>query len=460
MDKSMAIKVVAVIAVVAIVAAVVIIAIPKGGDPEYNPTPVASPLLVRGNADENYVIDSNDMKVVEDVIAKKKTLDDYPFADVNNDGKVDDTDKTILKNMIDRKDGTTIYIQALGVDGKETTVQVKYPLRDVVTYASNMEMATNYAGGGEYVAGYFTKSYKNAEASVAATAVDLKGSARQISDEAWANFTSLDATLTAQGRSIGALLVDFSGIAQMTEARVQDLADAGIPLIIYKPADSLSETSAVVTLSYLFGQKTEKTGQEYAKLWDKVTGYLQQKLGNMADADKNTYISFNMYIYICQNDSTFNSTPATAYGLPYYKTNAEFAEKYKGASSSKMTSTEALANYTDADKLINNRSIDWVADEAAAKAMIVETWEHSNSGTPSTEYFKGFDDKLYYVNNLLPGPVKLAYIAACLYDAITIEWADGIFNDAVNIGLLPIQGQTPMTTLTCFDYDDYQEAKA
>jgi hypothetical protein len=457
----MVVKVVAVVAIVAVVAAgIIIIALPKGENSEYNPTPVDSPLLVRGNADENYVIDSNDMKVVDDVIAKKKTLEDYPFADVNNDGSVDDTDKKILQDMIDRKEGTTIYIQALGVDGKDTTVQVKYPLRNVVTYASNMEMATNYAGGGEFVAGYFTKSYKNAESSVASSAVDLKGSARQIKDEAWANFTNLDATLTAQGKSIGALLVDFSGIAQMTEARVQDLNEAGIPLIIYKPADSLSETSAVVTLSYLFGVKTEKIGQEYAKLWDKVTGYLQEKLGNLADEGKSTYISFNMYIYICQNDSTFNSTPATAYGLPYYKTNNEFAEKYKGTGSSKMTTTEALANYTNVNKLINNRSNDWVADEAAAKAAIVETWEHDNSGTPSTEYFKGFDNKLYYVNNLLPGPVKLAYVASCLYDSITTEWADGIFNDAVKIGLLPLQGQTPVTTLACFDYEDYQKAKA
>lgn len=458
MDKSMTMKIAAIVVVIVIVAAACVVLV--GNDKNSNgDIPIESSLMIRGNADNNYTIDNDDMKILEDIMSGVKQLKDYPLADVNKDGSVTDADVKILQDMIDRKSGTTIYVETLDREGDNVTVPVQYPLRNIVTYATNMEMPVVYAGGGQYVAGYFTKSYENAQKTVATTARDLEGSQRQITDASWANFTKLDSDLQASG-GIGAFLVDYSGISQITAARNADLEAAGIPMLAYESADSVVESATVITLSWLFGKDTEAIGKEYAQLRDRVMNEIDNKLSNLADKDKKTYIAFTMYIYICGPDSTFASTPKTAHGLPYSEVNKEFKEKYT-ANSTKMSSVEALSNYTDADCLINNRSIDWQADASTVNDVIVETWDHSNRGIPSSDYFKGFEDKLVYINNLLPGPAKLAFIAAALYgEYFSYDWAKGILQDCIDMGLAPLQGYTIDQLVPYFDNAVYQKAKA
>ena len=459
MEKSMVIKIAAIAAVIIVVVAACAVLVSNNDDKES--AEIKASLMVRGNADGNYKIDQEDMAILDSIIAGDKELKDYPLADIDGSGEVDDKDKKILQDMLDHKEGTTIYVETLDVDGNNKTVQVTYPLRNVVTYATNMEMPVVYAGGGEYVAGYFTKSYKNAQASVSSEAVDLKGSQRQITTASWANFTKLDSDLKASGSNgIGAFLVDYSGISQITASRVSDLEAAEIPMLAYESADSSVEGATVVTLSYLFGEKTEPIGQKYAQLSDKVVSHIDSKFENVSKDKLKTYISITMYISICGPESTFGTTPATAHGIPYSEVNSDFAKKYT-ENTTKMDSVEALSNYSDVDCLINNRSIDWQKDGDAVNKMIVSTWEHSNSGVSSAEYYKGFEDKLVYVNNLLPGPAKLAYVAAALYgDMFSYSWAESILQECIDMGLAPLKGYTTEQIVPYFDLAKYNEAKA
>lgn len=421
---------------------------------------IESSLMIRGNADNNYTIDQNDMDIVEDVMNGEKSLEDYPLADVNDDGVVDSKDVSILQDMIDRKEGTTVYVQSLDIYGNEVTVPVTYPLRNVVTHTTNMDMPLVYSGGGQYLAGYFSMSYTNAQASISSTAVDLEGSSRTISDTAWANFTSLDSSLQSSG-GIGALIVSYDGIAQITESRYSDLQAADIPLLVWAAADASVESKVVITLSYLFGTETESIGADYAELYDKVMSQIDDALSGYTDDEKTTFIAFTMYIYICQTDSTYNNTAKTAYGLHYSEVNEEFASTYAGTGSTKMQSVEALSNYSDVGALINNRSMDWQTSEEDVADIIVSTWEHSNSGVSSTEYFEGFEDRLVYVNNLLPGPAKLAYTVAALYgDLFSYEWAGEILQECIDMGLIPLQGYTVDELVPYFDYDLYQTYKS
>lgn len=458
MDKSMTIKIAAIVAVVIVIAAACIVLV--GNDKSSNDSvPIESSLMIRGNADNNYTIDNDDMKILKDIMSGDRLLKDYPLADINGDGSVTDADISILQDMIDRKTGTTVYVETLDREGNTITVPIQYPLRNVVVYATNMELPVVYAGGGPYVAGYFTKSYANAESSISSDARDLEGSQRKITDAAWANFTKLDADLQSSG-GVGALLADYSGISQITKAREADLEAAGIPMLSYESADAVVESATVLTLSWLFGESTEKTGQKYAQLRDSVVNDIDKKLSGLSDSEKKTFIACNMYIYICGPDSTFASTPRTAHGIPYGEVNEDFNKKYTG-NATKMDNVEALSNYTDVDCIINNRSIDWQTDADAVDKIIVDTWEHSNSGTPSTEYFKGFEDKLVYVNNLLPGPAKLAFIAAALYgDYFDYDWAEDILQQCIDMGLAPLQGYTIEQLIPYFDNAAYQKAKA
>ena len=453
MDKKMT-TIVAVILVVIIVAAAAVV-IGGSGSKNSSSATIDSQLQIRGNANGDYTIDSKDMEIVDDIIAGKKTLADYPLADVNNDNEVNETDKKLLQDLIDRKEGCTVYVLCLDTAGAQTTVECKYPLRNLVAHGSNIFEPALYAGGGEYFAGYFVNTYKNAAQSLNADAVDLGGSSRSISDAAWKNFTELDAKV-----GIGALIVDSSATKQITTARQADLSAAGIPLIVYASADAEEEVTTALTLSFLFGKEKEEIGVKYAELsWD-VINQVKEKTKNLADSDKCTYINFTMRIYICQNDSTFNTTAATAGGRPYYEVNEEFKNTYAGTSSTKMASVEALSNYKDAGAFINNRSIDWIsADEM--KATIIDCWEYDNSPGMTKDYFVGVEDKLVFVNNLLPGAVKVAYMAQAMYgDMFSEEWADGVMQDFIDLDLDPLEGQSLDTIPAYITYDDYNAAKA
>ena len=456
MDKSMMMKIAAIVVVIVVVAAACVVLLGNGGksDPKSD---IDTQLQIRGNADNNYTIDSKDMDILNDVIAGKKTLKDYPLADVNNDSKVDDADKKLLQDLIDRKTGTTVYVLCQDTKGKETTQIVEYPLRNAVTYATNIQLPALYAGGAPYIAGYFSRSYATAAEKGLDNAVDLKGSAREITDESWANFTALDASLRTVG-GVGALLVDYSGVKQLTDERMAQLEAAEIPALIYSSADAEEEITTVLTLGFLFGTETEKLTVKYAEASWEVLDYITKTLANKSP--KTSYISFTMYVYICQNDSTFNSMGKTAGGVPYYTVNSEFAEKYKGTGSTKMSGPESLSNYKDVGALINVRSIDWGMTESEIKDMIVKTWEYDSKGVKSQECFKGFEDKLYYVDNLLPGAVKVAYTAHALYgDLFTEDWAQGILSQFLKMNLGPLEGQTVKTILPFFDYEDYKAAK-
>lgn len=450
---------VAVVAVVLVAGAFVIL---NNDDDGTKNAAIASQLQIRGNANDDYTIDGKDLDIVNDVIAGTKTLAEYPLADVNNDGDVNDADVSLLKDLIDRKDGTTVYVVCLDRNGDSTTVQVTYPLRNVVPYGTNMQLPTLYANGGQYVAGYFVSSYTTAEASISSTAKDLKGS-RSMSDAAWSNFTALDAALDADpsiSGGLGAILVDYSCIAQITKKRMGDLNAAGIPMICYESADATAEITTVLTLGFLFGGECETMGVKYAQTAWNLIKEINDKLKDVKDEDKTSYICCTMYIYICGASSSFNTSATTAGGVAYASLNSDFNSTYT-KNSTKMTSVEALSKFTDVDVIINNRSMDWGLTAEEIKDLVIDTWDHDNSGKSSTEYFAKFLDKLVYIDNLLPGAVKLAYMAHAMYeDTFSREWADGVLQDYIDMGTLPLMGQTLDTILAYIDLSTYNAVKA
>lgn len=169
-QKTIIAVVVVAIIIIASVGAVLVL----NGKNHSSAATIDSNLMVRGNADGNYTIDSKDMDIVKDIVDGKKTLADYPNADVNNDGTVNQTDIDLLQNLIDRKDGCKIYILCLDRSGKQTTVEATYPLMNVVTYGTNMQEAVVYSEGASHVAGYFKLGYAQLEKGMSG-AEDLKG---------------------------------------------------------------------------------------------------------------------------------------------------------------------------------------------------------------------------------------------------------------------------------------------
>ncbi len=445
---------IAVVAIVVVAGVVIVNNNNKDSDDKY--VAGASHLQIRGNANDDTTIDAKDMEILDKIISQEYKAEDYPLADVNGNGNVDDTDKQLLQDLIDRKAGTKVYVVCLNRDGNTTFQEITYPLRNVVTYGTNAQLPTLYANGGQYVAGYFKSSYTVAEGSISDAARDLKGDARSIPTTAWANFTKLDSDLET---GVGALIVDYSGISAITDSYAEDITDGKIPFLVFSSADASAEVTTVLTLGFLFGGECEKMGLDYAtKSWE-VMNKIGKEVSSISDDKKTTFIACTMYIYICQNDSTFATSAIAAGGMPYYKTNSSFAEAYKGANSVKMASVEALSNYKDIGAIINNRSMDWGLDPSEVKAMIIGSWDHDNAGISSTQYFKGFDNKLAYIDNIMPGAVKVAYMAHALYgDKFSIDYANDVLLQFINSGTLPLKGQTLNTIVPYIDKGIYDKA--
>ena len=457
-SKIMAITAVIVVVVVVAAGAIVVL---NDDDSDSSDAAIASQLQLYGNANDDSTIDSQDAEIIENIINQEEgyTLEKYPLADANNDGAVDQEDLDLVNKMINRETGTVVNVISLDTSGNTTVVSVTYPLRNIVTYATNVQMPVLYAGGAQYVAGFFSSTYDVAEKALIDNAKNFGASGRTIDDAAWNSFTSYASTLDG---GVGALIADYSGIKQITSARVSDLDAADIPLLIFSSADTTDEITTVLTLGYLFGTDCEQTAVKYAQTSWNVISQVNDAIAGISDDDRQTYIALTMFIYICQNDSTFNTTAATAGGIPYYKVNSTFASAYEGTGSLKMGSTEALSNYSDVDILLNCRSMDWgLSDSSEVNALIIDTWDHYSKSTSYLAYFAGFEDKLVYINNLLPGAVKVAYMAHFMYgDKLSLDWADGVLQDFIDMGLDPLEGQTTSSILSYVTQDTYNAAKA
>lgn len=414
---------------------------------------IDSKLQIRGNANNDYTIDSDDMKVLEDVISGDKSKEDYPFADVNADGDVNETDKTLLQKLIDREAGTDVYVSCFDIEKKSCNTKVKYPLDFVVPVGTDM-MTIMWAGGQEKVAGYFWNAYKGMQNTP--FAVQL-GSSPAINDASWKQFQTLDANLKEQQKGgVGAIILNTQ-YASTLAPRSDDISKAAIPVIGYPSADAETEIATILTLGFLFGKATEDKSLEYAELGWNVVKDVKDKVKDMKEEDKKTFIAFCMTSYICQNDSTLNGSALSAGGIHYSKVDSAYAAKYAGTSVSPMGSTEALANYS-ADVMTNFTTQDSVKDSSERASKMIQIWESAKSYYQAHPSYQ----RTVYVNLTLPDACRIAYCAHALYpELFSLDWANEVMQKYIDAGFEPLKGKTIEDNLiTMVTYTDYQNAKA
>jgi len=457
MDK----KTIAIIAAVAVVAVVIIAAaVIMTSGKDTSKSDVRYGLQIMGNADEDTTFSQKDVNIIEAIIKGDLNAKDYPYADADNNGKINDKDVALVKDIIDRKSGITLYVVNVdpSTDGEKGIVtEVKYPISKIVPYGVNIIEPIVAIDGGKNVAGYFAKGYPVNEESM--NGEDLKGGSRSIGDAAWKNFITLDSKV-----GVDAFIISYDNKAQLLDTYRADLEAAGIPLICYAAANPDGEVTGALTIGFLMGGESEKLGQKYAQIYEKVLDKVDKVTKNLKDDEKTSCLSMIMYASFCQNDSTYNNTGAAAGGIPYYKVDPAFAEKYKGTGSTALSSVEAMADIYP-DKILNYRSIDQVTSAAEINSEIIETWEHENSKKISAkmlfEYAEMDNDDFYFINNILPSPVKVAYSLFIQYpDSVTKEWADSVLQEFIDDGFTSYKGKTIAENfVTIFDYQDYLDLK-
>lgn len=421
------------------------------GDPQDK---IKSTLAVFGNANNDLDVDDKDLTLMQEIIDGSKKLEDYPFADANLDGVVDAKDKDLATKLMNGEN-CTVKVISLLPDGTQTRISIEYPLKNVAPFGTNMLVSLINAGGVDKTAGVFRIGYENAEALLKAKVdagdiINYGASSRNVSDTVFNKFTEHDGELIDAGEGgIGALLLDHS--AGAFDERYDALQTAGIPILRLAVADPLEEIGATLLIGFLMGGESETIARTYANESLNVINEIQKKVASLSDSERNTYIAITMGKYVCQNDSTYNQAGKYGGGLAYHLTDAVFREAYVGKSSTKMDSPETLSNYDDVDFILSNRTIDVKSNPGEA---LVEDWDEYKEFYVNLDCYRN----LVYVNNLLPGAVKIAFVAAIVSpDYVSMDYAKGVL-EAFNEFSISLNGVNMDNTLIVGTYDDYKAA--
>ncbi len=442
-----------VVAVLAIAACAVVLTKNNDKDNEqpgtYNgESPVLS---IVGNADGDEKLDSADIAIIKDVISKNGTTADYPNCDANQDGKITDDDVTCVQNLIDGK-STKANVICLNKSGNTVAVEVNYPLDHVATFTSNINADILMCGGQNHVSAYNSVSYDNLESKLISVdgVVNLGGSSMKF---AFDKFIEEDSKT-----HFGALIIDASRKANITDEQYSALSTAGTPTLIVKTVSMEEQLSTIVTLGYLFGADTYTNAMTVWNVSQPILKTMSDAINSLTDSEKKKVIGVIMGYMLMDKDSENYVNIEEAGAMPLYKIDDTFKNIISTGSSVKINTGEnQLTNFDDKiDSLISIRSIDRSADKATADKEIVTQWEKY------MKYFNKLDcyNDLVYVNSLLPGVVKVAYMLENLYpDKVSAGFGDEVFQKFVTACPDYLGGCTVDNMITTFDYDDYNALK-
>lgn len=450
MTNKILVAVVAVVIVVAAAAAAIVVL--NGSDDSHaEPGAVGDfQLMVYGNANDDFTIDQSDKALIQDIIDGKiaDPLKEHPLADVNVDGRVDETDLQLVQDIIDRKE-CTVNVACFDRNGDSTVMAVDYPVKTTALIGLNVINSALYANTGDRCIAYASPSgtYATAQASLGGEDLYAGGAFD------WKRFMQIDTE-----NPIGAVFIDYSYVSFLDESYFKDMEDAGIPALVYKPSDAQSQTSATATIGFLCGTATEQIGKTFADLSANVLDEIAQKTEALPEDERATFIATTMYIVIVNNSNAINDLGELAGGIPYYKTNAEFAGIYDSTGvNPSIINKESLANYQDADAYLSIRTSDFGSDPSET---VIGNFEDVYYGIcNSLDFYKGVLDRTAFVNNLLPGAMKAAYMAEAMYPDLFAGYGDDVAQQFLDCGFDPFEGQTVESILGCQTYQDYLDAK-
>ena len=422
---------------------------------------------VFGNANEDLKLDGADMAIIQSIIDGNAKFEDYPLADANDDGKINSKDIAQIGKLINNE-SCTVTVVGLDKDDKQVKVKMDFPVKNTLSFGTNMALTIVNAGASDSVVGVLDGlSYEKAAQKTISdnkdqgVLVDLGLSRSNIDSAVLINgISGLDNELGKNNEKIGALFLDHS--ARGLDEFMGTVFDE-IPVLRLAVADPLEEIYASRLIGFLTGN--DAVAYDYAEKSIEIIDYVMNAVKNVPDNEKKNYICMTMGIYICENDSEYNVVGEYAGATPYYKVNSTFAEKYVGDGSTKMNSVEALSNYTDIDFMISNRSVDYLTTPknnlTGAQTALLDSWDKSlKSGGYYSDYYKNLSnyEGLVYLNNLLPGALKIAFTAALVNpNQVSMDYALEALEDLEEL-CVSLNGVTFENSLIIGTYDDYENA--
>ncbi len=399
--NSLAVKLGAIIAVVIVVIAGVAIIYGGGSDDKesYN---IKGELPVLGNADKDYDIDNDDLEIIQNIIDKKEgyTLENYPFADANNDGAVTSADADIVRGILN-KEKTTIYIINTNFDSSTYVDTVKWPLNAAISAGvSTLPMLYKCSGVMDRIKGMALSEPYNVDEYLYP---ELQGM-----ESLGPNMREFDVEKVrkiVKDEGVDAIIC----VASLKDNESIFKNDMGLSII--RPECSAPTvggyTSAMLLMGFVFDMPTQSL--KVSDWFQNVKDQIDEKTKGVKTANA---------IVISSSGSIW--APSSNYAQCVEVANGSFPSKIKDATST-IKFGDWVYEMKDCDVVIDFHS----ADSA-------NSWYDPNCDVSS--YIAGvkmYKDTTMYENNRayviafdLPMPVKIAYCAAALYpEQVSEEWA-------------------------------------
>lgn len=391
-DKKIIAALVVVVVVVAAIGAYLVIG--GSSDDGLEEREVTQRLQVFGNADNDDVLDSNDVKFIEHII-KVNGDDDpsndidwknsYPYADANNDGKVDQADVEWTKKMVNRE-SMKIYF----VDGNGKTQSINYPVGNIVA-AGIADVYTSLLCMGATSKVVAVNSGYSSDTTLYADFAKLPvvGSSAPVVD--------IDAVAEVRKTTtIDAIVTDTMGNMISNEDQFQK---AGIPVLRMAISDAGKYAQAMLTTGYLLG--LEESTQKFVAFSDGIMDAIQSKVGNLKDSERTTCLAGFMTTWISGKGHVDNTITELAGAK-------NIADWTISENSSHKVGDGAtwIYNYNP-DVITNRSSVGYGAQDAQA------LWDKYCLYFEKMDAYK--NGKVYFINGSMPVCVRLAYMAALYY---------------------------------------------
>lgn len=412
MDKKKTYLTVAVVVVVLIVVVAAAFVLISGDDERRTIGDLEdAELKVYGNINGDRYLDQEDYDTISQLIDDGATVEDYPVADANQDGVIDEEDLAVIEAVINGETTTIWHVNYHDTDGDgvmdEELVSTQFPIDSVIiTASSNVAMALFSLGILDQVKG----------ASYSSTGLDsaLYGDTYLNTDKV-VNIGSSSTTITFEDGQAGssnviaeegvtALITDWNRTYITNEA---DFEAAGVDVVRISASstDPGAMTHTYMLLGLLF-QCIERA-EAYLDLNLEIMDYVNSAI---ADAEPVSFIASSMTGYVSGADSDYTSACIEAGGVYALDDNIETG----GSSSIKIEDhPEIYANY-EFQYIIHIRT-----NMNYAQQNIESYYETYTAAFSDWEYA---DTGQYMVCGSLSIPLRVAYIATIFHpDLLDID---------------------------------------
>ncbi len=293
MDKKIIAILVAAIVIVAVAVAVVAVSKDDGSDDKDKAVGdmLKTNLHIYGNVDGDDDLDSDDTKIISDIIKAEGTAAEYPLADANQDGVIDQKDidavNTIISINKDLRNGktpsksVTLYYEEYYENNKHNTEAVSYPVDTsrIGVYQYQAGLLLSFLGLWDNV----TYADDTTIASTTMLKTDGVKSYGAYSNKIMRNTDGVEMF----NKSDVTLLV-LNGYYEDNEIK-NALGKIGSSTQVVKPySQGTYSISSLVTFGYILG--ADKAASEYMEFYNDVMGYIQDATKSVKESDYKSFL--------------------------------------------------------------------------------------------------------------------------------------------------------------------------